>query len=324
MKYRYLGRSGLQISTIGLGSWLTYGGSVEEASAGACIARAYERGITFFDTANVYARGRAEEVVGRAIASFRREAIVLATKVFFPMGDGPNERGLSRKHVVEQCEASLRRLSVDYVDLYQCHRYDRATPLEETCAVMNDLIRAGKILYWGVSEWNADQIAAAVTLCRARGWSAPIGNQPQYSALWRRIEQNVLPATAEYGLGNVVWSPLAMGILTGKYADAAKPPAGSRAAGKSADMMDRYFTQPVLDAVAKLAPLAREAGTTLGALSLAWCLRRPEISSVIVGATRPEHVDQNVAAADLDVDPDVFERMDTILESVLPYEPYVS
>ena len=240
------------------------------------------------------------------------------------MGDGPNERGLSRKHVVEQCDASLRRLAVEYVDLYQCHRYDRATPLEETCAVMNDLIRTGKILYWGVSEWNADQIVAAVTLCRARGWSEPISNQPQYSALWRRIETNVLPATAAYGLGNVVWSPLAMGILTGKYTDAAQPPAGSRAAGSSADMMDRYFTQPVLDAVAALLPLAREAGTSLGALSLAWCLRRPEISSVIVGATKPDQIDQNVAAAGLEVDAALFARMDAILEPVLPYEPYVS
>ncbi len=324
MQYRTLGRSGLRISTVGLGSWLTYGGSVEADAAAACIARAYERGITFFDTANVYARGRAEEVVGRAIAGFERSSIVLATKVFFPMGDGPNDRGLSRKHVTEQCHASLRRLGVEYVDLYQCHRFDRATPLEETCSVMNDLVRAGKILYWGVSEWNADQIEAAATLCAARGWAAPISNQPQYSALWRRIEANVLPATARYGLGNVVWSPLAMGILTGKYTDASRPPAGTRAAGSSADMMGRYFSQPVLDAVAKLAPLAQEAGTSLGALALAWCLRREEVSSVIVGATKVEQVDQNAAAADLDVAPALFARVDAILEPVVPYEPYVS
>jgi aryl-alcohol dehydrogenase-like predicted oxidoreductase len=324
MRYRKLGRSGLHVSVVGLGSWLTFGGSVEEESARACIARAYERGVTFFDTANVYARGRSEEVVGRALASFRRDSIVLATKVYFPMGNGPNDRGLSRKHVSEQCHASLRRLGVDYVDLYQCHRYDRETPLEETCAVMNDLVRAGEILYWGVSEWNADQIAAAAALARARGWAEPVSNQPQYSALWRRIEANVLPVTEQYGLGNVVWSPLAMGILTGKYTDAAKPPAGSRAAGSSADMMDRYFTQPVLDAVAALQPLAREAGSSLGALALAWCLRRPEISSVIVGATTPAHIDDNVAAAELDVAPEIFARMDAILEPVAPYEPYAS
>ena len=324
MRYRNLGRSGLRVSVIGLGSWLTFGGSVEEESARACIARAYERGVTFFDTANVYARGRSEEVVGRAIAPLRRDAIVLATKVYFPMGDGPNDRGLSRKHVTEQCHASLRRLGVDYVDLYQCHRYDRETPLEETCAVMNDLVRAGKILYWGVSEWNADQIAAAALLARARNWAEPVSNQPQYSALWRRIETSVLPVTERYGLGNVVWSPLAMGILTGKYTDAAKPPAGSRAAGSSVSMMDRYFLQPVLDAVARLQPLALEAGASLGALALAWCLRRPEVASVIVGATKPEHVDENVAAAELDVAPAIFARMDTILEPVTPYEPYAS
>jgi aryl-alcohol dehydrogenase-like predicted oxidoreductase len=324
MRYRNLGRSGLRVSVVGLGSGLTFGGSVEVQSALACIARAYDRGITFFDTANVYARGRAEEVVGRAIAPLRRDSIVLATKVFFPMGEGPNDRGLSRKHVTEQCHASLRRLGVDYVDLYQCHRYDRDTPLEETCAVMNDLVRAGKILYWGVSEWNADQIAAAMLVCRARGWAEPVSNQPQYSALWRRIETSVLPVTERYGLGNVVWSPLAMGILTGKYTDAGKPPAGSRAAGSSADMMGRYFSQAVLDAVAAVKPLAREAGASLGALSLAWCLRRPEISSAIVGATKPEQVDDNAAAAELDVDPTVFARMDAILEPVAPYEPYAS
>jgi len=324
MRYRNLGLAGVKVSTVGLGSWLTYGGSVEADTARACIVRAYERGITFFDTANVYARGRAEEVMGSAIVDFPRESIVLATKVYFPMGDGPNDRGLSRKHVTEQCHASLRRLAVDYIDLYQCHRFDAHTPLEETCAVMDDLIRRGDILYWGVSEWNPDQIAGAVALCRARGWSAPASNQPQYSALWRRIEKRVLPTTAAYGLGNVVWSPLAMGILTGKYADATKPPEGSRAAGRAAEMMGDYFTQPVLDAVQRLLPLAREAGTSLGALALAWCLRRPEISSVIVGATKPEHVDANVAAADLDVDPTIFARMDAILAPVAPFEPYVS
>ncbi|GAC1312806.1 MAG: aldo/keto reductase family protein [Vulcanimicrobiaceae bacterium] len=324
MRYRRLGRSGVKVSAVGLGSWLTYGGAVEEATARACIVRAYERGITFFDTANVYARGRSEEVVGRAIAEFRRESVVLATKVYFPMGDGPNDAGLSRKHVFEQCHLSLRRLGVEYIDLYQCHRFDRETPLDETVAAMNDLVRAGKILYWGVSEWNADQIAAAVVLARARGWAEPVSNQPQYSALWRRIEERVLPTCGAYGLGNVVWSPLAMGILTGKYSDARTPPAGSRAAGTSADMMEDYFTQPVLDAVARLAPLATDAGATLGQLALAWCLRRPEVASVIVGATKAEHVDDNAAAADLDVDASIFARMDAILEPVAPHEPYLA
>lgn len=324
MRYRNLGRSGVKVSAVGLGSWLTYGGAVEEETARACIARAYERGVNFFDTANVYARGRAEEVVGRAVADLPRDALVLATKVYFPMGDGPNDRGLSRKHVTEQCHHSLRRLRIEYIDLYQCHRYDLGTPLEETCAVMNDLIRAGKILYWGVSEWNADQISAAVALCRAAGFAQPVSNQPQYSALWRRVEERVLPTTADYGLGNVVWSPLAMGILSGKYLDASKPPAGSRAAGQSKDMMEDYFTQPVLDAVQRLQPLARESGASLAQLALAWCLRRPQIASVIVGATRTEHVDDNVAAADLAVDPSIFERMDDILGPVAPSEPYLA
>jgi aryl-alcohol dehydrogenase-like predicted oxidoreductase len=322
MRYRKLGRWGVNVSVVGLGSWLTYGGSVEESSARDCIVRAFERGINFFDTANVYARGRSEEVVGRAIAHFDRDDIVLATKVYFPMDSGPNDRGLSRKHIREQIDQSLQRLGTSYVDLYQCHRYDVATPLEETCAAMNDLVRAGKILYWGVSEWTADQIIAAVVLCRARGWAEPVSNQPQYSALWRRIEARVLPACREYGLGNVVWSPLAMGILSGKYTDAANPPAGTRAAGASAEMMDRYFSQPVLDAVQQLGPLAREAGCTLAQLALAWCLRDTVVSSVIAGATRPDQVDDNAAAGDLDVDPAIFARMDTVLAPVLSDEPY--
>jgi aryl-alcohol dehydrogenase-like predicted oxidoreductase len=307
-----------------LGSWLTYGGSVEEDAARACMKRAFERGVTFFDTANVYARGRAEEVVGRQIREFPRNEIVLATKVYFPMGNGPNDRGLSRKHIREQIDASLKRLGVEYVDLYQCHRYDTTTPLEETAQMMDDLVRAGKILYWGVSEWNPDQIAATVNLARARGWAEPVSNQPQYSALWRRVEERVFPVCRAYGLGNVVWSPLAMGILTGKYTDAAHPPENTRAAGRAKDMMEDYFTQPVLDAVARLKPLATRAGCTLAQLSLAWCLREDVVSSVIVGATRPEQVDENVAAADLDIDPALFTEMDAILAPVAPFEPYVS
>jgi aryl-alcohol dehydrogenase-like predicted oxidoreductase len=281
-------------------------------------------GVTFFDTADVYARGRAEEVVGRAIRELPRDQLVLATKVFFPIGNGPNDGGLSRKHVRAQIDGSLRRLGVDYVDLYQCHRYDIATPLEETVEMMDDLVRAGKILYWGVSEWNADQIAGAVNLARARGWAEPVSNQPQYSALWRRVEPRVFPVCRQYGLGNVVWSPLAMGILTGKYTDAAHPPAGTRAAGNAAGMMEDYFTQPVLDAVQRLRPLAQAAHCTLAQLALAWCLRTDVVSSVIIGATRPEQVDDNVAAADLDVDPEIFRQMDDILAPVAPFEPYTS
>ena len=314
MQYRKLGRWGVQVSTVGLGSWLTYGGSVEADAAKECIWRAYDLGVTFFDTANVYMRGRAEEVMGSALADFPRDSYVLATKVYFDMGDGPNDGGLSRKHVWEQCHHSLRRLDADYIDLYQCHRYDEDTPLEETCRVMDDLVRQGKILYWGTSEWTADQIAHAVSICRSEGWSVPVSNQPQYSALWRHIEARVLPTCEELGIGNVVWSPLAMGILTGKYTSVDDVPSDSRAAGEDAKFMKRYFTQEVLDAVAKTGELAQDAGCTPAQLALAWCLRQDFVSSVIVGATKTSHVDDNVAAADLEVDDDVLDAYDEILE----------
>jgi len=316
MQYRKLGRWGVQVSSVGLGSWLTYGGSVEAATATQCIHRAYELGVNFFDTANVYMRGQAEQIVGEALAGYPRESFVLATKVYFPMGDRPNDTGLSRKHVTEQCHASLRRLGTDYIDLYQCHRYDEDTPLEETCRVMDDLIRAGKVLYWGVSEWSADQIAHAVSICRTEGWALPASNQPQYSALWRQIEDRVLPTCEDLGLGNVVWSPLAMGILTGKYTSVDDVPEGSRAAGGDAKFMDRYFNSDVLDAVAETKSVADEAGCTLSQLALAWCLRQDFVSSVIVGATKTEHVDDNVAAADLDLGDEVIDAFDELLEPV--------
>ncbi len=316
MRYRALGHSGLRVSVIGLGSWLTFGNQVDAAGTRACVMRAWELGVNFIDTANVYARGAAEKTLGPILRELNRDELVLATKVYFPMGDTPNMRGLARKHIRAQIDASLARLQVDYVDLYQCHRYDDAAPLEETCAMMNDLVRAGKILYWGVSEWNADQITAAVTLCRASGWAVPISNQPQYSALWRGIEERVVPACRRYGIGNVVWSPLAMGILTGKYVDAKRIPPGTRAAGANAEMMEDYFKQPVLDAVQRLKPLADRAGCTLAQLALAWCLRLPEITSAIAGATKVSHVDDNVAAGDLNVDPKIFDEMNAILAAV--------
>ena len=324
MQYRTLGHSGLKLSVIGLGSWLTFGNSVDSATTRACVLRAWEHGINFIDTANVYARGAAEEVLGPILKELNRDALVLATKVYFPMGDAINEKGLSRKHIRDQVHHSLRRLKVEYIDLYQCHRFDTTTPIEETCEMMNDLIRAGTILYWGTSEWNADQIACAVTLCRARGWAVPISNQPQYSALWRRIEDRVLPTCEQYGLGNVVWSPMAMGILSGKYTDAQNPPAGTRAAGESKDMMEEYFTQPVLDAVQKLLPLAKSAGVTLPQLALAWTLRQPAVTSAIVGATKLAHVDDNAKAGDLQIDPATFVEMSRILKPVAPFEPYLS
>ncbi len=316
MRYRNLGESGLKVSTVALGSWLTYGTSVEEAAALRCVARAYDLGVILFDTANVYARGRAEEVVGRALSEYPRDSYVLATKVYFPMGDGPNDRGLSRKHVVEQCHASLRRLGVEYVDLYQCHRYDAGTPLEETCEVMDDLIRQGKALYWGVSEWSAVQIEEAVELCAEAGWSLPVSNQPEYSALQRRIEADVLPLCEEIGIGNIVWSPLAQGILTGKYRTPDDLPEGSRAATPQGQFMGRLLREDVLAAVEEFVAIAREADVTPAQLALAWCLRQPAVSSVIVGATRESQVEENVAAADLELDAAVFDAVDDALAAV--------
>lgn len=324
MRYRKLGRWGPSLSSVGLGSWLTYGSTVERETAASCVKKAYELGVNFFDTANVYARGIAEEVLGPILAEFERDSIFLATKVYFPMGDGPNDHGLSRKHIFEQMRHSLRRLRVDYVDLYQCHRFDLQTPLEETCAAMNDLIKSGKTLYWGVSEWTADQIVAAVMLCRARGWYEPVSNQPQYNAIWRRIEDRVLPTCEEYGLGNVVWSPLAMGILTGKYTTASSPPSGTRAASANKEMMEDYFTQPVLDAVKKLKPVADDAKLSVAQLSLAWCLRQNAVTSVIVGATKEYHVTDNVFAADVDLSGDTIAAVDRILLPVAAHEPYLA
>ena len=312
MEYRRLGKAGVRISTIGLGSWLTFGGTVEEEKARRCIDRAYELGVNFFDTANVYGRGAAERVVGRALARHPRESFVLATKVFFPMGEGPNDHGLSHKHVFEQCHSSLRRLEVEYVDLYQCHRYDEETPLEETCEVMNDLLRQGKILYWGVSEWTGPQLRDAVALCRDRGWTAPVSNQPEYNALQRRIEEDVLPTSRELGLGNVVWSPLAQGILTGKYRSVEDVPPDSRAAGRNAGFMARYLRPDVLEAVRGFVELAQEAGCTPGQLAIAWCLRRAEVSSSIIGATRERHIEENVTAADLAPGEDLIAEVDRL------------
>ncbi len=315
MRYRRLGDAGVKVSAISLGSWLTYGGRVEEQAAHSCIARAYDLGVNFFDTANVYAHGAAEQVMGRALAEYPRDSYVLATKVYFQMGDGPNDRGLSRKHVFEQCHRSLRRLGADYIDLYQCHRYDIETPLEETCEIMNDLIRQGKILYWGVSEWSAEQIRAAFDVCRTMGWTPPASNQPEYNALQRSIEAAVLPISEELGIGNVVWSPIAQGVLTGKYVSVDELPSGSRATGEAAGFMGRYMNQEVLDAVQALRPVAERSGCSLTQLALAWCLRQPRVSSVIVGATRVEHVDENVAAGDIDLDPLAIAEVDQLIGS---------
>lgn len=315
MEYRKLGASGLRVSTVGLGSWLTYGRRVDDDRAHACLRRAFEAGVNFFDTANVYARGEAERTLGRWLDEVPRSDVVLATKVYFPMGGGPNDRGLSRKHVMEQCHASLRRLGVDYVDLYQCHRYDDTVPLEETLRALDDLVARGKVLYTGVSEWTADRITDAVRTQERLGLRRLTSNQPQYSLLARRIEDRILPRCRAEGIGQVVFSPLAGGALTGKYRPGEEPPEGSRGADpEDRAFMERVLRDEALAAVRRMEEeVARPLGVTVAQLSLAWVLHREGVASAIVGATRPEQVEENVAAADLTLDAETLSRIEEIM-----------
>ncbi len=321
MEYRHLGRAGVRVSTISLGSWLTYGGSVEEQGAVDCIHKAYDLGINFFDTANGYAGGRAEEVVGRAIKDFPRDTYFLATKVFFPVGEGPNQRGLSRKHIMEQCNASLRRLGVDYVDLYQCHRPDPETPVDETLRALDDLVTQGKILYAGVSEWSVTQLADAVYVGRELNLDPIVSNQPVYSLLERYIEPEIIPFCEKHGIGQVVFSPLAQGVLTGKYKPGQQPEQGTRAADeKSNQFMGRFMNDETLAAVQNLQGVAQEAGYSLAELALAWVLRQPNVSSAIIGASRPQQVEQNARAADITLSEDLLKRIDETLGAVVSYD----
>jgi voltage-dependent potassium channel beta subunit len=318
VRYRKLGKWGLRVSEVALGSWLTYGGSVEDRAAIDCIHRAFELGVNFFDTANVYRRGAAEEVTGRALKDFRRDDYVLATKVYFPMGDGPNDRGLSRKHIMEQCHASLRRLGVDYVDLYQCHRPDETTPLEETLRALDDIVTQGKALYIGVSMWSAELLDEAHRLHEKLLLDPIVSNQPEYSMLVRDIEQDVLPVSKQLGVGQVVYSPIAQGVLAGKYKPGEQPPAGTRAATPGdSGFMERFMRNDLLEAVQSLRPIADELGITMAQMAIAWVLREPGVSSAIVGASRPEQVDENVAASGVELSPEVLARIDEILEPVL-------
>jgi aryl-alcohol dehydrogenase-like predicted oxidoreductase len=318
VRYRKLGGSGVTVSEISLGSWLTYGGSVEDERAAACIHRAFELGVNFFDTANVYRRGAAEEVTGRALKAFRRDDFVLATKVYFPMGDGPNDRGLSRKHIMEQCHASLRRLGVDYVDLYQCHRPDPEAPLEETLRALDDLVTQGKVLYVGVSMWPAELLDEAHRLRVKLNLDPIVTNQPEYSMLTRDIEDDVLPISKQLSIGQIVYSPLAQGVLTGKYRPGEQPATGTRAATPGdSDFIERFMRDDVLGAVQGLRPIADELGITMAQLALAWVLREPGVSSAIVGATRLEQVDENLAASGIDLPPEVLQRIDETLRPVL-------
>jgi voltage-dependent potassium channel beta subunit len=318
LRYRKLGASGLKVSEIGLGSWLTYGGTVAEEQAIACMHRAFELGVNFFDTANVYGRGAAEEVTGRALKAFRRDDYVLATKVYFPMGEGPNDRGLSRKHIVEQCHASLRRLGVDYVDLYQCHRADADTPLEETLRALDDLVTQGKVLYVGVSMWPAETLDEARRIQVKLNLDPIVSNQPEYSLLARDIEDDVLPVSRQLGIGQVVYSPMAQGVLTGKYLPGEQPPAGTRATTpEGSGFIARYLHDDVVGAVQNLRPIADELGITMAQLAIAWVLREPGVASAIVGASRPEQVEDNVAAVGVELPPEVLARIDEALAPVL-------
>jgi len=318
VEYRRLGSSGLKVSEIGLGSWLTYGVGIEAEVGKQCVAKAYDLGVNFFDTANAYGRGAAERVMGEALAGYPRESYVLATKVYFPMGNGPNDGGLSRKHVFEQCNASLRRLGSDYIDLYQCHRYDDETPLEETIRALDDLIRQGKVLYVGVSEWTAGQIADALAIADESGLDRIISNQPEYSMLQRRIEAEVVPLCAREGVGQVVWSPLAQGVLTGKYTRGQAPPDDSRAASSRMGGFIRHLlNDEVLTAVDRLRTVADEAGMTVAQLALAWVLREPNVAAAIIGASRPSQLEENCAAAGRQLDADVLAAAEKAVAEVV-------
>jgi aryl-alcohol dehydrogenase-like predicted oxidoreductase len=323
METRNLGRSGLKISALAYGNWLTHGSQVEEDAALACVRQALEEGITTFDTADVYANTKAETVLGKALAGERREGLEIFTKVYWPTGPGKhNDQGLSRKHILESIDGSLRRLGTDYVDLYQAHRYDYETPLEETMEAFADVVRSGKALYIGVSEWRAEEIREAHAL--ARELHIPlVSNQPQYNMIWRVIESEVVPTCEELGLGQVVFSPIAQGVLTGKYKPGEDYPQGSRATdGKGgADMIKRWMDDDVLQRVQQLRPVADEAGLSMAALAVAWVLQNPNVSAAIIGASRPEQVTENVKAAGVQLDAEALKRIDEVLEPVIERDP---
>ena len=327
MDFRYLGNSGLQISEITYGNWLTHGSQVENDIATQCVRAALDNGITTFDTADAYANGRAETVLGEALQGERRESLEIFTKVYWPTGPDPkgkNDTGLSRKHIVESINGSLRRLQTDYVDLYQAHRYDSFTPLEETMQAFADVVRAGKALYIGVSEWTADQIHAGHALARELGISL-ISSQPQYSMLWRVIEDEVVPTCEELGLSQIVWSPIAQGVLTGKYRPGEDYPAGSRATDSSggADMIKRWMTDDVLTRVQALAPIAGDLGLSMAQLAVAWVLQNPNVAAALVGASRPEQVKDNVKAAGVTIPADAMAAIDGALGDVVTRDPAV-
>jgi len=322
MQHRRLGRSGLMVSEIAYGNWLTHGSQVEAEQATACVHEALRLGITTFDTADVYAGTKAETVLGEALKGTRRESYELFTKVYWPTGPGANDRGLSRKHIRESCEASLRRLQTDHIDLYQAHRYDHATPLEETMRAFDDLVRSGKVHYVGVSEWRAEEIADALRIAGELGLDRIVSNQPQYSMLWRVIEPEVLPLCEREGIGQIVWSPIAQGVLTGKYLPGQAPPEGSRATDPNGSTFIKGFLRDdVLERVQRLLPLAEQAGLTMAALAVAWVLQADGVSAAIVGASRPEQLRDTVAAAGVRLEPALMAQVDEILGKAVVADP---
>ncbi len=297
MNHRYLGRSGFKVSEISYGNWITHGNQIENDAAQACVKAALDNGITTFDTADAYARTRAEVVLGEALKGVRRERLEIFTKVFWPTGSRPNDRGLSRKHILESIDGSLRRLGTDYVDLYQAHRYDHETPLEETMQAFADIVRRGKAMYIGVSEWTADQLRAGHAMAVDLGFQL-ISSQPQYSMLWRVIEGEVVPTCRELGISQIVWSPIAQGVLTGKYKPGEAPPAESRATDDEGGLfVQRFLNDKTLTAVQNLVPIANDLGLSMAQLAVAWVLQNDNVASAIVGATRPEQINDNVKAS---------------------------
>jgi aryl-alcohol dehydrogenase-like predicted oxidoreductase len=323
VEFRRLGRSGLTISEIAYGNWLTHGSQVEEDAALACVRQALEEGITTFDTADVYANTAAETVLGKALKDERREGLEIFTKVYWPTGPGRhNDHGLSRKHIMESINGSLKRLGTDYVDLYQAHRYDHETPLEETMEAFADVVRQGKAHYIGVSEWTADQIRQGHAL--ARELRIPfVSSQPQYNMIWRVIESEVVPTCEELGIGQIVWSPIGQGVLTGKYLPGQAPPPGSRATDEKggSDFVKRYLKDDVLERVQQLKPIAEEAGLSLAQLAVAWVLQNDNVSAAIIGATRPEQVTENVKASGVRLETEAMKRIDDVLEGVIERDP---
>jgi aryl-alcohol dehydrogenase-like predicted oxidoreductase len=321
MEYRKLGSSGMYISALAYGNWVTHGEQIDQDAATACVRKALDLGITTFDTADAYAGTRAESALGEALRGTRRESLEIFTKVYFPTGEGKNDRGLSRKHIMESINGSLTRLGTEYVDLYQAHRYDYETPLEETMQAFADVVRAGKAHYIGVSEWTVDEIRAGAALAKELGIQL-ISNQPQYSMLWRVIEEEVVPASAELGIGQICWSPLAQGILTGKYLPGQAAPTQSRFAADDGSLKEnRYLSEDILERVQQLKPLADEAGLSMAGLAVAWVLQNSNVSAAIVGASRPEQLEDNAKAAAVTFDESLMARIDELLDPVAERDP---